>query len=61
MTTATMTPLPRPSRSHATCAWCRERFATIVERIDHVDVGHARPDTRAGYAPNGQFAVEVSR
>jgi hypothetical protein len=27
--------LPRPSAAHATCAWCRRDFASIVELIDH--------------------------
>ena len=40
MTTQTTSPLPRPSRVHATCAWCRAEFATIVDLIDHVDRGH---------------------
>lgn len=35
-------PLPRPSRAHATCAWCRAEFPTIVDLIDHVDHGHAQ-------------------
>ena len=41
MFTTTTAPLPRPSRVHATCAWCRADFTTIVELIDHVDHGHA--------------------
>ena len=33
--------VPAPAASHATCAWCRRSFATIVELIDHVhDGGH---------------------
>ena len=32
--------LPVPSKTHATCAWCREHFESITELIDHVDVGH---------------------
>lgn len=27
--------LPRPSAAHATCAWCRRDFPSIVELIDH--------------------------
>lgn len=61
MTPTTLTPLPRPSRSHATCAWCRMHFATIVELIDHVDAGHAQPGTSTGHGRNGRLAVEVSR
>lgn len=38
--------LPAPHRAHATCAWCRMDFDTIVELIDHVDHGHLA-DTRA--------------
>lgn len=40
------TTLPRPSKTHATCAWCREHFATIVELIDHVDAGHTSAASR---------------
>ena len=32
--------LPAPSGKHATCAWCRRDFDTIVDLIDHVDNGH---------------------
>ena len=32
--------LPEPSRRHATCAWCSSSFSTIVELLEHVDVGH---------------------
>lgn len=43
------TELPTPSKAHATCAWCGIRFRTIVELIDHVDLGHvAAADTLAG-------------
>jgi hypothetical protein len=35
--------LPDPSKTHATCAWCLERFTTIIELIDHVDHGHVVP------------------
>ena len=35
--------LPVPSKTHATCAWCRKQFESITELIDHVDVGHADP------------------
>ena len=31
---------PGPSRRHATCAWCRRDFRTIVDLIDQVDMGH---------------------
>jgi hypothetical protein len=37
---ATVTHMPTPSSKHATCAWCRHDFDTIVELIDHVDNGH---------------------
>ena len=37
--------LPQPSAGHATCAWCRAQFPTIVALIDHVDTGHLA-DTR---------------
>jgi hypothetical protein len=41
MTNATATTeLPAPSRSHATCAWCRKHFDRITDLIDHVDAGH---------------------
>jgi hypothetical protein len=44
----TTTALPEPSKKHATCAWCRRDFDTIVQLIDHVDTGHAeRPATAA--------------
>jgi hypothetical protein len=36
------TTLPAPAATHATCAWCRMEFATIVELIDHVDHGHVQ-------------------
>jgi hypothetical protein len=42
----TTTTLPAPNRTHATCAWCRMEFSTIVDLIDHVDHGHVS-DTRA--------------
>jgi hypothetical protein len=32
--------LRRPSKEHATCAWCAAQFTTIVELIDHVDASH---------------------
>ena len=35
-----ITRLPDPSHKHATCAWCRMDFDTIVQLIDHVDNGH---------------------
>ena len=40
MSPATKTRLPEPSKKHATCAWCRADFASIVDLIDHVDHGH---------------------
>ena len=51
---ATMTaPLPRPSRTHATCAWCRTDFGSIVDLIDHVDSGHSpRPSNAQGSRSN---------
>jgi hypothetical protein len=47
--------LPPPSSGVATCAWCRRRFDSIVELLDHVDTNHLarvaqdseRPDTAA--------------
>ena len=36
-------PLPLPTKKHATCAWCRCDFDTIIELIDHVDRGHIDP------------------
>lgn len=41
MPAATLTRLPRPSKTHATCAWCRTDFGSIVDLIDHVDSGHS--------------------
>ena len=35
--------LPRPSKAHATCAWCRNDFPTIVALLAHVDQGHTTP------------------
>ena len=35
--------LPRPSKAHATCAWCHTHFTTIVQLIDHVEAGHVSP------------------
>lgn len=34
------TTLPPPSKAHATCAWCRMEFGSIVELLQHVDLGH---------------------
>ena len=47
----TITRLPEPSKKHATCAWCRTDFDTIVELIDHVDAGHraANSDSHDGH------------
>lgn len=36
----TVTTLPAPSKMHATCAWCRRDFVTLIELLDHVDNGH---------------------
>jgi len=33
--------LPTPSKAHATCAWCRRDFHTLIELRDHVDNGHS--------------------
>ena len=41
----TLTDLPEPSELHATCAWCRRSFATIVQLIDHVDADHLTRST----------------
>ena len=38
------TTLPRPSKSHATCAWCRSDFPTISALLSHVDQGHLPSD-----------------
>jgi hypothetical protein len=43
--TRTITSLPTPSKRHATCAWCAQQFASIVELIDHVDGDHVSTDT----------------
>jgi hypothetical protein len=32
--------LPGPSKHHATCAWCRRDWRSIIELIDHVDAAH---------------------
>ena len=32
--------LPGPSKHHATCAWCRRDWRSIIELIDHVDAVH---------------------
>jgi hypothetical protein len=32
--------LPGPSKHHATCAWCRRDWHSIIELIDHVDAAH---------------------
>jgi hypothetical protein len=40
-------PLPPPSPSHASCPWCRARFATIVLLLDHVDRWHLPPEPSA--------------
>ena len=41
MTNATTHQLPRPSSTHATCAWCHCNFSTIVALLAHVDGGHS--------------------
>jgi hypothetical protein len=46
-TTTDTRDLPAPSRAHATCAWCGAAYRTIVELIDHVDVGHVAPPANA--------------
>jgi hypothetical protein len=44
--------LPGPSRHHATCAWCREDWHSIVELIDHVEATHLPdPDTTSERHP----------
>jgi hypothetical protein len=45
-TVGSIAAMPAPAADHATCAWCRRSFPTIVDLIDHVhDGGHvdARP------------------
>ena len=42
----TTTTLPRPSKRHATCAWCRTDFPTIHALLSHVDLGHLPSDER---------------
>jgi len=37
----TVTSLPAPSKAHATCAWCRRDFHTLLDLLDHVDNGHS--------------------
>lgn len=32
--------LPEPSGKHATCAWCRKDWRSIVELIEHVEAAH---------------------
>jgi hypothetical protein len=39
--------LPQPSAHHATCAWCRAEFATIVALIDHVETAHVAATPQA--------------
>jgi hypothetical protein len=41
-----LTSLPTPSGKHATCAWCRCEFATVVDLLDHVDARHVGDDHR---------------
>ena len=26
--------------THATCAWCKQDFARLMDLLDHVDYGH---------------------
>jgi hypothetical protein len=40
MTQTSTSTLPRPSKAHATCAWCRAELPTIVDLIGHVDEKH---------------------
>ena len=37
----------RTGPAHATCAWCRQDFATIADLFDHVDAGHDAGKARA--------------
>lgn len=39
----TTTPLPAPSKAHATCAWCRIDFLAIGDLLTHVDNRHLVP------------------
>ena len=52
MNSAQLVALPRPSKAHATCAWCHTDFPTIVALLTHVDQGHTLPTSalRRGYA-----------
>ena len=34
---------PVSAGKHATCAWCRTHFDSVVELINHVDTGHTDP------------------
>ena len=53
-----LTRLPRPSDKHATCAWCRKDFDSIVQLIDHVDGGHIDSDAAtAGTVPRVPHAA----
>jgi hypothetical protein len=35
-----VTGLPRPSKTRASCAWCRHDFATVIGLLGHVEAGH---------------------
>jgi hypothetical protein len=35
-----ITDLPEPSGRHATCAWCRRDFSTILQLLEHIDSDH---------------------
>ena len=37
LTAAGVPTLPRPSKAHATCAWCGADYDEIVGLLDHVD------------------------
>jgi hypothetical protein len=40
MTTTSL--LPKPSKTHATCAWCGIELRTIVDLLGHVDDAHLK-------------------
>jgi len=48
--------LPEPSKSHATCAWCRKDFDTVVQLLDHVDNGHIDSSPAAPFSRLPQVA-----
>jgi hypothetical protein len=45
--TYTSAQLPEPSSAHATCAWCRAEFETILELLQHAEEGHFSPAAAA--------------